>query len=93
MSGRLSEELEVQPADREPEEGSQGTRERVRSERRLPQPTGRYKCKEQRRSSALTGAMPATSSGPSDLVLPVATGLAVLAPRAPGLVPQLREEG
>lgn len=44
------------------------------------------------RSSALTGAMPATGSGPSDLVPPVTTGLAVLAPRAPGLVQQLRKE-
>lgn len=37
------------------------------------------------------GSLPPTSSGPGPLVLPVATGLAVLAPRTPGLGQQLRE--
>lgn len=38
-----------------------------------------------------TGSLPSTSSGPGPLVLPVATGLEVLAPRTPGLGWQLKE--
>lgn len=38
-----------------------------------------------------TGSLLSTNSGPGPLVLPVATGLAVLAPRTPDLAWQLRE--